>query len=144
MIERVNSKADANKCDKLLTELILDEKKYDKTLDNNFIVKDYFVNQIKNPNNILLVYKDNDVIGYIYLRPINDNIKNYLIDGLYVEENYRNKGIGKKLITEAIKYLKNINAEYIDINVMYDNDIARKLYKYFEFNEFKLTMRKYM
>lgn len=144
MIERVNSEADANKCDKLLTELILDEKKYDKTLDNNFIVKDYFVNQIKNPNNILLVYKDNDVIGYIYLRPINDNIKNYLIDGLYVEENYRNKGIGKKLITEAIKYLKNINAEYIDINVMYDNDIARKLYKYFEFNEFKLTMRKYM
>jgi ribosomal protein S18 acetylase RimI-like enzyme len=33
------------------------------------------------------------------------------------------------------------NALFIDINVMYENEIAKKLYKSFNFKEFKVSLR---
>lgn len=56
MIIRVENINDCKICDDFLTLLIHDEKQYDETIDENFIVKDYFVNVIKNKDNILLLY----------------------------------------------------------------------------------------
>lgn len=142
MINRVLEETDANYCDTLLTKLIQEERLYDSSIDTNFKVKNYFKNIIKKKNNILLCYKeDNNIIGYIYLKPTsNDTQKGYLIDGLYVEKEYRNNGVGRKLVKEA---LKNINTkyDYIDINVLYANKIAIELYKSLGFKEFKITMK---
>ena len=90
-----------------------------------------------------MCYEENNfIVGYIYLKPItNDTQKGYLIDGLYVEKQYRNKGIGKKLVEEALNLIKN-NYDFIDINVLYANKIALKLYKSLGFKEFKICMRK--
>lgn len=143
-IIRVKTENAASECDKLLTKLIQDERKYDSFINNNFIVKDYFKNVIKDENNILLVYQENEIIkGYIYLKYIEiDGNQGYLIDGLYVLENYRNCGISKMLIDEALKILANKNIKFIDINVMYQNELAKNLYKHFGFKDFKITMRK--
>ena len=142
MIHRVLEETDANYCDALLTKLIQEEHLYDSSIDTNFEVKNYFKNIIKKRDNILLCYKeDNNIIGYIYLKPTsNDTQKGYLIDGLYVEKDYRNKGIGKELVKEALNSINN-TYDYIDINVLYANTIAVKLYKSLEFKEFKITMR---
>lgn len=144
MIKRVTDESLANSCDILLNKLILDERKYDKSINDKYIVKDHFKKIIENKDNILLVkVLDEAVVGYVYLRPIKNDLENgYLIDGLYVEEEYRNKGIAKELINSALDILKNYNLSFIDINVMYDNEIARKIYKYFGFKEFKIQMRK--
>ena len=144
MIERVLDENSANKCDVLLTKLIKDEMQYDKTISDNTIVKDYFKNIIKEKENILLCYiEDNNIVGYIYLKPLtNNNSKGYLIDGLYVEENYRNKGIGKKLMSYALNECNKYDIEFIDINVLYNNEIAKKLYNKCGFIEHKITMRK--
>ena len=144
MIIRVSDEERANICDNLLTKLIQDEKKYDNSIDENFVVKDYFKNVIKNKDNILLCCEEDAIIkGYIYLKPVNnDSQKGYLIDGLYVEEKYRNKGIAKKLIEEALNIIKDANIDFIDINVLADNGVAIKLYKLFGFNEFKISLRK--
>lgn len=144
MINRVKDEIKANKCDKLLTKLIHDEKKYDDFINENFIVKDYFNNVIKDDKNILLCYEENKMIlGYIFLKYIVDDDKNgYLIDGLYVEENYRNKGIAKSLLSEGLKIIENNNIDFIDINVIANNKIAIKLYESFGFETFKLIMRK--
>ena len=100
MVVRVFDEERANICDSLLTKLIQDERQYNSSIDKNFIVKDYFKNVIKNKDNILLCYEDEKIIkGYIYLKLItSDNMRGYLIDGLYVEEDYRNNGIATKLI----------------------------------------------
>ena len=58
MIIRVENVDDCKICDEFLTLLIHDEKQYDETIDENFVVKDYFVNVIKNKDNILLLYKE--------------------------------------------------------------------------------------
>lgn len=144
MIQRVLDEEKANYCDVLLTKLIQDERQYDDSIDKDFIVKDYFKNIIKINDNILLCYEEDSIIkGYIYLKLINNDDKNgYLIDGLYVLEEYRNQGIAKKLINAALDEINNKNVSFIDINVMSDNKIAINLYKLFGFNEFKITMRK--
>lgn len=144
MVIRVFDEKRANICDELLTKLIQDERQYDDSIDENFIVKDYFKNIIKKENDILLCYEENDnVIGYIYLKAINNNNKKgYLIDGLYVEETYRNRGIATKLINEAIKVIKDTDSKFIDINVLANNLTAYKLYKSLGFNETKINLRK--
>ena len=142
MIIRVLDEGRASICDMLLTKLIQDERQYDNSIDKDFVVNNYFKNTIKNKDNILLCYEEDNIIkGYIYLKPvINDNTKGYLIDGLYVDAKYRNNGIATKLIDNALTIIKNV--DFIDINVMSQNINAINLYKKFGFNEFKISLRK--
>ncbi len=140
MIIRVLDEKRANFCDILLTKLIQDEKKYDDYCES-IIVKDYFKNVIKNKDNILMVYEEDDIIkGYIYLKPCSDN-KGYLIDGLYVEEEYRNNNIAKQLINEAVNTVKD-NITYIDLNVLSKNKVAYELYKSLGFVDYKISLKK--
>ena len=85
MIKEVKSIKDANRCDELLTQLILDEKKYNDAIEDNVIIKDHFSQMLDDEDIILLAYYiDNDVVGYILIRKIEHNV--CLIDGLYVLE----------------------------------------------------------
>lgn len=99
---------------------------------------------IKNKNNILLCYEEDKIIkGYIYLKStITNNKKGFLIDGLYVDENYRNNGIATNLMETALSIIKNTNAEFININVLAHNKNAINLYKKFGFSEFKINLKK--
>lgn len=144
MIVQVKDDNLAEKCDELLTKLIEDERKYNNKIDEFFIVVDYFKNVINDDNNILLCYKmDENVVGYIFFKYIN-NIDGvgYLIDGLFVEEAYRNKGIAKSLISEGLKRIDSIKKDFIDIKVMANNKIAMKLYESFGFEIFSIKLRK--
>lgn len=145
MIIRIIEEKDAKVCDELLTKLIRDESKYDKLISKEFKVQDYFKNVIKDSNNILLGYIiDNQIIGYTYLKYLaNDNKKGYLIDGLYILENYRGQGYAKKLLKYALNLLENKSLDFIDINVLGANEKARNLYKLLGFKDFKITMRKW-
>lgn len=142
MIIKVNSYDDCKICDEFLTLLIQDERKYDNTIDENFIVQDYFINMLNNQN-ILLLYKfKNAKVGYIFAKKIDDE---YLIDGLYVDKNYRNSGIATKLIKEIIKEIYSLGNYQVFINVIKENKIAVNLYENIGFiivkeNELKYTM----
>ena len=144
MIKQVFDEEEANYCDKLLTKLIREESLYDNVIFIDFIVNDYFKNEIKNKNNILLIYEENGTIeGYIYLKAIKDEEQiGYLIDGLYVEEEYRNQKIATKLLEYSLSILSEKKISFIDINVLSKNTIAKKLYKKIGFEEYKIQMRK--
>lgn len=147
MIKRVTTEIEANECDKMLNELIIDEKKYNKFIEEDFKVNFYYKNIMDKEENIILVDKENindeEIIrGYVFARPIRDDeIEGYLINALYVKEEYRNMGIAKKLLNEVMNLVKEKNPKFIDINVMYDNDIAKKIYEELNFKPFRLTMR---
>ena len=126
MIVKVNSIEDCKICDNFLTLLIQDERKYDNTIDEKFVVKDYFINMINNKNILLLYKKENKPIGYIFAKKIDDK---YLIDGLYVDLNFRNNGIATKLIKEIIRYIYLLGDYKIFINVLKNNKVAVNLYK---------------
>lgn len=144
MIVRILDEEKANRCDELLKKLIHDEKQYNPLINENFIVKDYFKNVIKDKKNFLLGYEINEkIVGYTYFKFINnDEGTGYLIDGLFVEEEYRNKGIAKTLISEGFKRINKNEIDFIDINVMSKNSIAFNLYKSFGFEILGYKMRK--
>ena len=123
MIFRIFDDERASVCDNLLTKLIQDERKYDSSIDKNFLVKDYFKNVIKNKDNILLCYEEDKIIkGYIYLKTIiENNKKGFLIDGLYVDENYRNNGIATNLMETALSIIKNTDVEFIIVKCLHKN-----------------------
>lgn len=146
MIDKIKIKELADKCDELLTKLILDERKYDESIDSSFEVNNYFNNYINDEDKILLGYFiDNILVGYIYAyETVSNNIKGLFIDGLYVESEYRNKGIAKELINKIILEAEKREAKFIDIKVMSKNEVAKHLYESLNFNEFKVMMRKEM
>ena len=126
MIIKVNSIDDCKICDNFLTLLIQDERKYDTTIDENFVVKGYFINVVNNQNILLLYKNENKPIGYIFAKKIDNK---YLIDGLYIDINFRNKGIATKLIKVIIKEIYLLGDYKIFINVLKKNKAAVNLYK---------------
>ena len=141
MIKEVNSVEDANKCDELLTKLILDERKYNNTIEENIVIKNHFNQMLDDKNVILLAYYLNNlIVGYILIRKINKDT--CLLDGLYVLEEYRNNGIATNLLNEAIDRCKKLNVKYVDINVMEKNEIAKNIYRKMNFNNFEIKLRK--
>lgn len=143
MIIRVFDDKRAEVCDGLLTKLIQDERQYNKFIDEKFIVKDYFKNVIKDDNNILLCYEeDNLVVGYVFLKQVVcDDVKGYLIDGLFVEKEYRNRGIATKLLKESLNIVKDKDICFVDVGAMAENKTSLNLYKSLGFKEFKINLR---
>lgn len=140
-IKQVTNIADANRCDELLTKLIQDERQYNDTIDENYVVTNHFNTMLNDENIIILAkYINNIIVGYILIRKMDDNT--CLLDGLYVEKEYRNKGIAKSLLTEAILRIQNMNVRYIDIKVMYNNIIAKRIYEKLDFVNYEIKMRK--
>lgn len=141
MIKEVKNVEDANKCDELLTKLILDERKYNDLIDDNIVIKNHFSKMLDDEDVILLAYYlDKLIVGYILIRKINENL--CLLDGLYVLEEYRNQKIANSLLNEAIDRCKKLNVKYIDINVMEKNELAKCIYKKLDFTEYEVKLRK--
>ena len=140
-IKQVTNVVDADRCDELLTKLIHDERQYNDTIEDNYIVTNHFNKMLDDENIIILAYYINKtIVGYILIRKMANNT--CLLDGLYVEKEYRNKGIGNSLLKEAISRIKNMNVKYVDINVMYNNIIAKHIYEKLGFVEYEIKMRK--
>lgn len=81
---------------------------------------------------------DNKVIGYLNYLLIYDKME---IDNLFVEEDYRNKLIGSKLLSYLISIAIESRVVNITLEVRISNEIARDLYKRFGFRE--VALRKF-
>lgn len=81
---------------------------------------------------------DEKKVGELKYSLIYDRIE---IDNIFVEEPYRNKKIGTKLMAYLITVAIENNAKNITLEVRVSNQIAIKLYKNFGFKE--VAIRKY-
>ena len=81
--------------------------------------------------------KNDKVIAYLGVQFINDFIE---ILGIGVVEKYRQKGIGKELMNELLKYFNQSSYMKILLEVRESNSTAKNLYIHFGFN--KITKRK--
>ena len=148
IIKRVDNKEDAIECDKLLTKLVNNERNYDRNISKDYVVNGYFENIYANENNCLFIVKDenNTTIGYAFCKIITSDNGPYinhiaLVDGLYVNEEYRNQGIATKLIEECKTWAINTGARILEINVMTGNINAINLYEKIGFKELEKKMR---
>lgn len=99
-----------------------DFEKFIKLIDININEKIFnlFINNLNPNRHIIIVYeKDNQIIGTgtLLIEPkLTYNIS-YLghIENIFVEENYRNKGVGKDIITYLVDYAKEHLCYRIDL-----------------------------
>ena len=125
----VLEKSSINDIDKLIEYKKNNIYEYDPLLDDKEIrkINDYVTNNVpKHINDYFNIVIDNKIIGCVLYYPKDDGI---LLDEIYIEEEYRNKGIGSSIISDI---LKNNNIVYL--YVYKDNIKAIKLYKKLGFN----------
>lgn len=80
-------------------------------------------------------YEDNKVLGYLNYSLIYDRIE---LDNIFVNEERRKEGIGKRLMSYLVAIAINNHVINITLEVRVSNDIARNLYKSFGFREVAL------
>jgi ribosomal protein S18 acetylase RimI-like enzyme len=79
---------------------------------------------------LVLVAQDGDIVGFLTCSITDRNDPNWKIrkighiGGVYVTPDYRRRGIAAALIKEALKWMKNREAEYVELNVVVQNSAA--------------------
>ena len=79
-----------------------------------------------------------DSVGFLEYSLIYDRIE---IDNILVNDEYRNQGIGTKLMAYLISLAIEYRVDNITLEVRVSNEVARNLYKKFGFHE--VAIRKY-
>ena len=111
---------------------------YAKDLSNEEIdsINKYVTSEVPRLiNDYSNIIVDNKIVGCILLKN-NDNSK--LLDEIYLEEEYRNKGIGTKIIMDILN-----NNDVVYLWVYKENEKAISLYKKLGFNVIEETESRY-
>jgi ribosomal protein S18 acetylase RimI-like enzyme len=106
-------------------------------LDGNPLPMEYFEVSINDVNSLNYVYEeDGDIIGLLMAtKKSNNSITiakkriTYFIEDIVVDNNYRRKGIGKKLYNYLQDKAREENIDAIELNVWAFNDSAIKFYE---------------
>lgn len=147
-IKRVTTKEECVLCDDFLSKLNLYESKFDCILNGNFNFESVHLNSLKKDNVYIAIAYDNIPVGYVfsYLKTRKGKVhkENVVeIEALFVEENYRKKGIGKKLIESVDCWAKDNFGDYvIELHAINENVDSVKFYKSIGFKEVRCILRK--
>lgn len=146
-IVRVVDKELADKCDEMLTALIMDERRYDTNIKKDFVVNGWYCTTLSDKNRATFATVEGEkAVGFIHgfikeEAGVTVNNTVLILDAVYVNAENRRKGIAKTLIDEFKKWGKTVNAGYIDLTVLNDNCKAIKLYEKLGFIPVKTYMR---
>src|SRR5690348_11226561 len=95
-----------------------------------------FINARLNNNEsvIFVACADNKLkpAGFTQLYPNYSSVravKNWTLNDLYVDKDYRKQGIGEKLIKTAMEYAKSDNANFVELSTAVDNYTAQSIYE---------------
>ncbi|MGN6619356.1 MAG: GNAT family N-acetyltransferase [Ilyomonas sp.] len=99
------------------------------------LAKCFIQTRLDNNESIIFVALVDDVsepVGFTQLYPEYSSvraIKNWILNDLYVDKEYRKQGIGEKLIKTAMSFAKENNANFVQLSTAIDNYTAQSLYE---------------
>ncbi len=104
----------------------------DPELARNFI--QYRLNNSESVIFVALAGNANELkpVGFTQLYPNFSSVravKNWILNDLYVDTEFRKQGVGESLIRRAIDFAKENNASNIELSTAVDNYIAQSLYE---------------
>lgn len=89
--------------------------------------------RLENNESIIFVAMDNDQpVAFTQLYPKYSSvklIKNWILNDLYVDVDYRKQGIGEKLIRTAMDFAKKQGSTFVQLETAVDNYTAQSLYE---------------
>ena len=107
--------------------LLMNQTQGDNTRPDESIIKEHW-----NDIDIYVAEQDNEIIGFVsgqssflfYM-----GFDRFFINSLFIREDYRGQGRGKKLLCFLIETKIDEGHELFDIQVLKDNETANKLYE---------------
>lgn len=149
-IIQAKTKEDCEICDKFLSKLIAFESKIDNNIMHNVEIKNMHEKKLNNAYHYMSIAKSNNIpVGFIYghLKTPKGitTLKSVLeVSTLYIEEEYRNKGIGKALMKDFENWARKNYDEDCLIEIMYinDNENAKRFYEKLGYLPVRTTLRK--
>ena len=95
----------------------------------------------------IVAINDNKIIGVLIMEifiQLHRAKKTSFIDDLIVKEEYRNKGIGKLLLQNAISYAKQQDCEVIELTSFLSNEKAHRFYETNGFKKHSIKFKQYL
>ena len=99
------------------------------------MAKAFLDERLQHNESIIFVATDSNTqqaIGFTQLYPKYSSVrltKNWILNDLYVDENYRKQGIGEKLIKAAMGFAKIQGSTFVQLETAVDNYTAQHLYE---------------
>ncbi|WP_077617547.1 GNAT family N-acetyltransferase [Bacillus sinesaloumensis] len=95
--------------------------------------KTYMKNRIVNKDSIIFVAKNkHEYLGFAQLYPTFSSIsmkRAWILNDLYIDEKYRNQGIGEMLLHKVKDFGISTGAKSISLETAPDNYVAQRLYE---------------
>ncbi|PJJ84782.1 GNAT family N-acetyltransferase [Mucilaginibacter auburnensis] len=132
MIELTVKRITANEAD-LVAELFDKYRIFYKQESEMALAESFINDRLSNNESVIYVALwDNKPVGFTQLYPKYSSmraVKNWILNDLYVDEAYRNKGIASKLIQAAMDFAKANKAKFVQLETQTDNFNAQRLYE---------------
>ena len=111
--------------------------------------KKYYTEKIKGISGVCFVVElDTKIVGYLTASekqvPSYRLVRVAEIENIFVIEEYRSKGLGKKLVAEFINWAKQLKVDKVAVNVFALNEKATVFYKREGFIPQDLTLEMYL
>lgn len=118
----------------LVFELFDKYRTFYKQESNIELAKSYIQERLDNNESVIFVaLNDHSIpVGFTQLYPNYSSVratKNWTLNDLYVEKEYRKLGVGKELIMTALNFAKENNAKFVELSTAVDNYTAQSLYE---------------
>jgi ribosomal protein S18 acetylase RimI-like enzyme len=101
---------------------------------SDLTLAEHFLNdRLTNNESVIFVVLENDKpIGFTQLYPTYSSVRtvrNWILNDLYVDGDYRKQGVGKILIDAAMDFGRSAGANYVQLETAVDNYNAQHLYE---------------
>jgi ribosomal protein S18 acetylase RimI-like enzyme len=104
------------------------------------LAKQFIQRRLDNNESVIFIALNSDQspVGFTQLYPTYSSVrmvKNWILNDLYVEKEYRKQGIGEKLIQTAMNFASENNAKFVQLSTAVDNYTAQSLYEQIGFKK---------
>lgn len=101
------------------------------------LAKKFISQRLDNNESVIFVALAGDMgkqkpVGFTQLYPNYSSVravKNWTLNDLYVEAEFRKQGIGEKLIKSAMEFAKKDRAKFLELSTAVDNYTAQSIYE---------------
>lgn len=106
--------------------------------DSNLEGAEIFLStRINNQESVIYIYYVKNIpVGFTQLYPKYSSarmVRNWILNDLFVLEEYRKTRIATQLINQAIEFAKSKDANFVQLETQVDNFVAQKLYQHLGF-----------
>ena len=111
---------------------------------NEQMFRKHLLREVKlKPGMVRVTEVDGKVAGYVWFKVIDSSVGLFgRIEHIFVDEKYRKRGLGKKLMVDAEDCVKAWGVRRIKLTVTKENKAAASLYKRIGYNTTRIVMEK--